>query len=819
MKLIGIFLFFSLLAISGPVYSQVLNSENLRNVDVSTLSDEEIRTYYNKAKSTGLSEEQLYSLAIQRGMPENQVQKLRDRIASLGLQSSGQGGAKTATKTEKGGDALTKQPSDESGKPSFVKVNRDSTIFGSELFTEVSTVFEPNYKIATPASYVLGPGDELSIQVFGYSEQSYNVAVNAEGNIYIPNAGPIAVSGLSVDDASVKIKNKLAATIYKAIKTGQTKVQVSLGKIRSISVSVIGQVTKPGTYSVSSLSTLFNFLYICGGPSNMGSYRKIEIIRGNKTYRTVDLYGFLLRGDRKDNVLLQDQDVVRIPYYDTRVSIEGEVRRPGKFEMLAHENVDQLMTYAGGYSDSAYRGSIKVIRISDTGRVLADLPLTSFGSFEPRSGDAFMVSKAMSRFTNRITIRGAVYRPGDFELKPGMQLKELIELAGGTLPDAYQPRGLVARLKEDQTASSVSFNVTDVLAGKEKLSLRKDDIVTISSIFELKDAQTLEVEGAVRKPGRLSYRDSLSLLDAIVLSGGFAEGADLSAVQISRRMEQVDVFSAQYKQAEVINVDLSNGLSGSQATQLLSPNDLVLVRFKGGYEKQRSVTIGGQVISPGKYALQSSRETISEVVRRAGGFRGSADSTSISIRRATNYNLSAEERQATMERFLNLSRDSIMANPSLREAYLHDMDFLSVNVQKIKDNPGGPEDLILEDGDYIEIARASNLVRISGEVFHPSLLAFENGANAKYYIKRSGDFTSNARKTKTFVIYPDGRAKSVGRFLFVKTYPKVTPRSEVFVPSKEKETKKGFSTAEWIAISSIVATLATMVITVVDTLK
>jgi len=804
------------LAVCQPAHSQALSAENLRTVEVSSLSDEEIRTYYNKAKSSGMSDEQLYSLALQRGMPEAQLIKLQDRIAKLGLATGGSnkavGGEKTAT------GSIEKKPSSEVSNAQFSKVNRDTTIFGAELFTEVSTVFEPNYKIATPASYVLGPGDELNIQVFGYSEQTYNAIVNAEGSIYIPSVGPIAVSGLSLDDASAKIKNKLASTIYKAIKSGQTKVQISLGKIRSISVSVIGQVTKPGTYSVSSLTTLFNFLYICGGPSNMGSFRKIEIIRGNKPFKTVDLYNFLLRGDRKDNVLLQDQDVVRIPYYDTRVSLEGEMRRTGKFEMLPNENIDQLMTYSGGFSDSAYKGSIKVIRISDSGRILADIPRADFGSFEPKSGDAFMVAKALSKYNNRVTIRGAVFRPGDFELKQGMQVKDLIAVAGGVRPDAFKERGLISRLKSDQTASSVSFNITNILAGNEQVALQKEDIVTISSIFELKDVQTVEVQGSVRSPGKIQFRDSITVKDALILSGGFAEGADISSIVISRRMEQVDVMSAAYTQSEVIKIDLTKGLEGTNANELLKPFDLILVRSKGGYEKQRSVILAGQVLSPGKYALESSKETISQLVIRAGGFRGSADSSSISIRRVANFTLSTEERQRAVERLLNVTRDSLISNPELRKSYLNEVDFLSVNVQKIKDDPGGAEDLILEDGDYIEISRASNLVRVSGEVYHPSLLPHEGGESAKYYIKRSGDFTSYSRRSKTFVIYPDGRAKSVKQFLFFRSYPEVTPRSEVFVPSKDKEGKKGMTTGEWIAISSIVATLATMVITVVNAL-
>lgn len=817
MKLTGILLLTMLqLTLATASFGQSLNADNLRNVEVSTISDEDIKAYYNKALSTGLSEEQMFALAIQRGMPEAQLQKLKDRLATLNL---GAGKKTAATTTAASGTNPDKKISPESAVSGKTKVARDSSIFGAELFGEVSNVFEPNYKIATPSGYVLGPGDELLVQVFGYSEQNYNLKVTAEGFVYIQNVGPIQVAGLSVDEAGTKIKNKLGATIYKAIRSGQTKVSVTLGQIRSIQVAVMGQASKPGNYTVNSLTTLFNLLYLCGGPSNNGSFRKIELIRGDKVYRTVDLYSYLLRGDRKDNVLLQDQDIVRIPYYDSRVSIEGEVRRTGKFEMLRNENLDQLFTYCGGFSDSAYRSAVKVIRISDTGRILADVPAASFAAFTPHSGDAIRVGKALAKYNNRVTIRGAVYRPGDFELKPGMQLVELIALAGGLKPDAYKERGVIARLKEDQTAASVSFHVGNINSGKESITLIKEDIVTIASIFDLKDAQTIDVQGMVRTPGKFQFRENLSIKDALLLSGGFADGADLSSIEISRRMASVDVSSDTYRQAEVIRVDLKGGLEGAAANVILQPFDVIMVRAKGGYEKQRSVYLSGQVVTPGIYPLGSSKETISQIIARSGGFKGSADSSSISIRRVASFGLSSEERQKAVERLLMISRDSLLADPELRRKYLNDIDFLSVNVEKIKDNPGGPEDLILEDGDYIEVARASNLVRVSGEVYHPGLLPFEEGANAHYYIKRSGNFTSNSRKAKAFVVYPDGRAKSVKRFLFFKSYPEVTPRSEIFIPSKDKDGKKGLSTGEWIAISSVVATLTTLAVTVINALK
>jgi protein involved in polysaccharide export with SLBB domain len=699
------------------------------------------------------------------------------------------------------------------------KMKRDSTIFGYELFAETSTVFEPNFKIATPASYTLGPGDEVVIQVFGYSEQTYNLTVNAEGSIYIPNVGPVQVSGLTMEDASGRIRSKLASTIYKAIRSGQTRVQVSLGKMRTISVSVIGQAGKPGTYSVSSLTTLFNMLYLCGGPSDQGSFRKIELIRGNKVFRSVDLYGFLLRGDRMDNVLLRDQDIIRIPYYETRVMVSGEVKRPGQFEMNGDENLDQLLTFCGGFSDSAYRGLVKAVRVSDQGRQLVDITQGQFGSFIPRPGDHLVVSKAINRYLNRVRLDGAVFRPGEFELKPGMQLKDLLDLAGGLKQDAYVERGFIARLNADLTPTSLSFNVRDVLAGTEKIELQREDFITISSLFDLRDSFAVEVLGDIRKPGKFLYRQNLQLKDVLIQAGGFAESADLSSIEISRKVLVADITASEYQQAEIIKVDMSNGLNSAEGNQPLAPGDVVVVRPKGTYTNQRRVSAIGELVNPGQFVLQSSRERISTLVARAGGFKSTADSSSITIKRIVAKGISESEKQRMAQRLLRINRDSLNNNPELREAYFSSIDFLSVNVAKIKESPGGTEDVLLEDGDVIEVARASNLVRVSGEVYHPGLLPYEGKSNAKYYINRSGSFTSNARRSRTFVVYPDGRAKSVNKFLFFKSYPTVTSRSEIYVPSKDKEGKKSLSTGEWIAISSIMATLATMTITIVEALK
>jgi len=782
---------------------------------VDEISDAELKSYMQKASSNGLTEQEVYRMAAERGMPGAEVEKLKLRVAKIIISSPG-------NSQKKGADSLDmnepeRKVNEDAMKVPMQKVQRDTSVFGSELFGGVSLGFEPNLRIPSPANYILGPDDQLQVNVFGYSEQSYKLVVNSEGSVYIPNVGPIKVNGLTIEMAADKIRNKLASTIYKAIRSGKTRVEVSLGQIRSIRVTVIGQATKPGTYTVSSLTTLFNILYLCGGPNETGSFRNIELIRGNKVVRKVDLYQFLTSGNRKDNVLLEEQDVVRIPYYINRVVLEGALRRTGKFELLPAETFGDLLNYSGGFGDSAYRSAVQVTRITDTGMVLSDVSASDFNSFHPKTGDSYKVSYGLRKFNNRISIKGAVNRPGDFELKPGMTLQDLLLTSGGIREDAFKDRGLILRQNPDKTLSSKSFVLTDVLSGREVIPLQKEDVVTITSIFDLKDAPTVNLAGAVRNNGIYSYTPGLTIKDLVLKGGGFTEDASPSSIEISRNISNADVINENFRQTEVVKVDLSQGLSSAGGETPLQPYDMVTVRSRPGYNPPRVVYVDGQVMNTGRYVLESSNERISNILKRTGGFKGSADSSFITIRRFINLSISGEERQRIVERMLNIDKDSLNNNSRLRESFLKNVELLGVDAQKIRGNPGGTEDLIMENGDMITVARASNLVRVNGEVFHPTLLPYIEGKNAKYYINGSGDYTNSARKSQVFVIYPDGKAKSVKRFLFFKSYPSVTPRSEVFVPAKEKDNKKPFGTGEWIAISSIIASIATMIVAVVNT--
>ena len=786
-----------------------LSAADLRTINVDNISDEDIAAYYQKAQANGVTLEQALTLASQRGMPESEISKLRDRIANIGTIRSSAGNTvkSSSTKTE------PRQTDTDASKVPMKPASGNFRIFGSELFAATSGVFEPNLRIATPAGYVLGPDDELIVNVYGYSEQTYKLTVNAEGNIYIPNVGPVFVNGLTIEEAATRIKNKLASTIYRAIGSGATKVSVSLGNIRSMRVTVIGAAKQPSTYTVSSLTTLFNLLYISGGPSDLGSYRYIEVVRGNKTIRVADLYRWLTTGDRSDDVLLQEQDVVRIPYYKTRVTLNGQVKRPGIFELKPGETFMQLVSYAGGFTDSAYKASVQVVQVTDREKKMANIVPQNFETYQPQSSDEITVSKILDRFTNRVSIIGAVFMPGNYELQPDMYLDQLIRNAGGVKEDAFVERGVIARIDEKMQPVSLSFNIKDVLEGRQKIKLSREDRVTIASIFDLQDRSVVTIEGQVRKPGAFEWRKNLKLNDLLLMAGGFTEFGNAKNIEVSRRIKDADVTSKSFKQAEIFTIYNSDDLAKSPSDFDLQPYDLVVVRSLPGYQQQRIIGLQGEVMNPGRYTLEKSNERVSDLINRAGGFKSSADSTVLKIKRYTTYHQgqNQEERKKQLERILNIDADSLSNNVKLRNELDREYETLSIDLTKAIQNPGSDDDLLLEDGDILIVERTFSLVKVSGEVYNPTLVTYARGRTLKYYMDQAGGPTTNARDSKAFVLYPDGKAATVKRFLFFKSYPEIRPHSEVFVPSKEAR-KGGLSIGELGVIASVLATIATIII-------
>ncbi|HUZ58003.1 MAG TPA: SLBB domain-containing protein [Hanamia sp.] len=809
MKLFKIVLFvlFTTLFCLNQLHAQtsLFDTKDLSNVKIDDYSDGQLISFYNKAMQSGLSESQLYKMAADRGLPESEIIKLRNRLELISEQSN-----RSQTDINGNLNNQTVHIYDTAGKNTpLQKFSNDQTIFGSELFTSNSLVFEPNLRIPAPAGYVLGPGDELVISIYGYSEKQYNLTINEEGEIFIPNVGPIDVSGLSIEQAREKIKSELASTIYRAINTGKTKVQITLGKIRSIRVTVIGQAKKPGTFTVSSLTTLYNILYLCGGPTPMGSYRDITVIRGNGVKQTADLYDFLVNGNNKDNILLQEGDVIRIPYYKNRVTILGNVKRPGKFEMLNNETFDDLLRYCGGFTDTAYRGAVTVVRITPTEKEIIDLDASQFNTFKINGSDKYIVRKLQDVFANRIVISGSVLRPGQYELVPGLTIKALIEKAGGFTRDAYTRRISVFRYFQNKMPTIVSVDLDSTSGFNKDIILIKDDSIDVHSIFEFNDSSHVSIEGNVRKPGLILWRQNMSLRDLLLTAGGISEFGDSSTIEILRRIRNANVGVANHDESQVLNVNLSQSNEHPEDV-LLQPYDIVIVKALPGYNSQRTVLVMGDVKSPGRYGLIKSGDRITDILKRMGGFKASADSTSITIRRRIKSNLTTDEREKLFQRILNINPDSLSLHPRLKDELYKTYDLISVDLTTALANPNNSDNLVLEDGDVLTISRSSNLVKISGEVYNPTIIPYKAHKNLKYYILQAGNFTPYARKSGSLVIYPDGRAASVKHFLFFKSYPSVTARSEIFVPQKAKNNRSRISIGELALMVSSLGIMASV---------
>lgn len=815
-----VLLFFCMLIAAITLYAQSpLQTTDMRQVHIDQLSDDDIISYYQRMQQSGVTLDQAYQLMSARGLPQDELTKLQQRIQTLKDSGKIGGSAGAANTNHSAGNDTTviNGRREIKSKLPTQEEEVDKRVFGSELFTTSSLTFEPNLRIATPTNYVIGPDDQLIIEVYGLSEETYKLTVTPDGNINIPKVGPLFVAGLTVEDATAKIKNRLAGTIYSAINSGSTKVQVTLGNIKSIRINIIGQAKKPGTYTVSSLSTVFNALFLCGGPNKTGSYRNIELVRNNKVLTKIDLYKVLVNGNMEDNVVLKDNDIIHIPFYKSRVVLDGQVKRPGIFEITGKDNLNQVIDYAGGFTDSAYRSSVKITQVTDREKQVADIDSKDFDSYILHGSDSIQIGKVINRFTNRIILEGAVMRPGTFELTKGLTLKQLIEKADGIKEDAFLNRGIITRLKDDLTLETVAFNVSGILNGSQPdIPLKREDKITISSIFDLKNKQTVEVRGQVRFPGTYDFKDSTSVKDIIFQAGGFTEAGTGKRIEVARRVTDGNVNSGSTQLAEVLNVDADKGLDYGNNNFFLQPFDLIIIRDNPGYFVQKTVKIQGEVMYPGEYVINANDEKISSIIYRAGGFKNTADPVGASLKRQNRIDSQAVIKSQSISKLSGTRRDSTISDSLTKEA-IKTSDLIGINLQEIMANPNNTDNLIVEDGDEIVIPKKNQAIKVRGEVLFPTQFAFEEGLTMKDYIDKAGGFTSNAQKRKSFVIGASGNARRVKHFLFFKSYPVIRSGDDIFVPKKPERAR--LSTTETVGITSAVVGVLSVVLALMNNLK
>lgn len=812
--------------------AQEIDPNNLSNVRVDDLSDQQIRAYMKQAEASGITEEQFVQLALQRGMPATEIEKLRERINELeGDEMDSAVPFERPVVPRVVTDSLVNSPQADTGvsktKDSAYR-KRELPIFGHTLFQNENQAFEPNLRIATPDDYVIGPDDQLLIDIYGQSEVFYNPTVTPEGTINVPSVGVISVGGLRFDEAEERIKRTLS-TVYTAIRSGATNVSISLGNIRSIKVTITGEVNKPGTYTLPSLASVLNALYYSGGPNQNGSFRNISLVRGGETVAVLDIYDVLMDGAFSENVGLRDQDVLMIPPYLTVVELDGEVKRPARFELKTGETFDDLLRYAGGFTENAYRDRIKVVKKTASERRIEDLLGTQFDHYLPTSGDEFTVDRLLERFENRVTVSGAVFRPGEYELSRGLTLSMLLKKAEGVKEDAFLKRGYISRLKDDLQLEQLSFNVADVIAGTgDDIELKREDVVHIASIFELQEELTVSIAGEVRNPGEFEYAESMTLEDLIMKAGGYRESAMPARIEVSRRVRDANALSASASIAEVFQVSSDWGLELSDANFELQPFDLVVVRTESGYETQKTVRLEGEVLYPGVYTILRKDERISDIIKRAGGFTPYAyvDGASLKRGRGVDDEVAAEtmtekmaqqsKRDDEYERLLALQHLQQNAGGQINQAYVNrnlNNNMVGINLTRIIENPGGIGDLILEDGDVIRVPKELQTVKISGEVLAPSTAIYARNKGFKQYISQAGGFSQRALRKGTYIIYANGAVKSTSKFLFFNNYPPVEPGAEIFVPRAPERIKIG--PQQWMGVTTGLASLLAVIVTLV----
>jgi protein involved in polysaccharide export with SLBB domain len=741
------------LLILSPLFKVLAQSK------VSQVSSSQAMDYYNQAKAKGMSDMQIEQAALAQGLTLSDIAEMRQKIEGNSRSANG--------KTTTNADSLT-GPRKQLGKLSK-KVLRDTTetskelkVFGSDLFNSENLTFEPNLKIATPKNYQLGPDDEIVVDIYGNAAGNYRLKVSPDGFVKIPDIKPIFVSGLGFEDA----KDKIVAAIrpmYSGLNAGGgTNASMYISSIRSIKVSIIGEVSTPGTYTISSLATAFNALYLCGGPTQVGSFRSIQIIRKNKIAHTIDIYDFLLKADQAHNVILQDQDIIYVPFYNTQVQLKGEVKREAIYELKTNEKLEDLLRFAGGFNSKAYKAFITVRQNTDKEQRIVSVKQTDFATYRPQSGDKITVSKISNRFENRILIVGAVNRPGEYALDDNIKtVKQLIEKADGLREDAFKNRAIIHREKDNRDIETVPVDLAKILSGEaDDIELKKQDSLVVRSIRELRENRFVTILGEVNKTQDYTFEENMTVSDLVTMAGGFTEGAIGSRMEIARRVYEDNagrVPEDQNVQIIEFKIDKQLSLNVNDAEFKLKPFDMVYIRKSPRYEVQKSAIIAGEVKYPGTYSIVSQNEKISSLIARSGGIK------------PTGY---------------------------LEGAYLsRKNERVSLDIAQAVKNENAESNIQLENGDSLVIPERQQTVRIKGNVLNPSIVNFNSQYGYEDYLSQAGGYADRAIKRKVFVTYANGYTERTRHFLFFRINPKIQPGSVITIPGKPIDDRKSDLTA------------------------
>ena len=825
------------------------------------MSDDQVVKYVMEQQEKGKDQQYIVSQLLQRGVTVEQLRRIRKKYeaeqqqpGALDLTGSTQdksGKSRLRTEKEKRLDERQKKSGNmirsrremlESGEKTvrqeqldeeigFMDIDSliyyqkyfeedETQVFGRNIFYNEMLTFEPSLNIPTPASYRLGAGDAVIIDVWGASQVTYEKTVSPDGTVTLEDIGPLSLAGMTVAEANEYVKKQLAR-FYSG-----SNVTLTVGEVRSVQVQVMGEVMVPGTYTLSALSTAFNALYAAGGINNIGTLRDIKVYRGGRILSTIDVYDYILNGNTKGNVRLEDNDVIVVGPYDCLVNIRGKVKRPMFYEMKESESVASILDYAGGFAGDAYTNNIRLVRKSGREYSVYTVGEFDMNGFLLKDGDSLYVDSVIPRFSNVAEVRGAVFHPGQYQMDGSIKtVRQLIKAADGLREDAFVKRAVMHRQKEDLTMEALSVDIEGIMAGTTPdIPLRNNDILFIPSAVEMKGEQTLTIEGEVNFPGIYQYAENTTIEDLVLQAGGLTEAASMARVDVFRRIKNPDAVQDDEKLAETFSFSLRDGLAlGDGQDFHLQPYDEVFVRKSPAYSEQRNVKISGAVNFEGEYAMDNKDYRLSDLVEAAGGLSSLAYAKGARLQRTLtdeekqqretsmkNSQIQLYEESLRSERAYDMAKADSILNMRLD---LGDTYPVAINLERAMQNPGGDDDVRLREGDELVVPQFSNTVKISGEVMYPISLNYEKGKSLKYYIKRAGGFADRAHKSHVYAIYMNGSVQQLGR----RASKDIQPGCEIVVPTKPQRDK--MSPQEMMTIGTSTASIATMIATLVNILK
>ena len=800
--------------------------KSLINFKVENLSADQLSSFQQQLSQSKMSEQEMVKYLLSKGMTIEEIGKLRTRMT--GQQTLGST-AKSGLEKMSGLDLFFKLQdslgTEEADSLQYFKIKGEDEklIFGSELFSNAKMGFANDLQLATPSNYIIGPKDILNLTLYGYQELSTELRVSPEGKINVPYAGLMAIGGITVEQASIKISQALQRSGYATLRSGETKLQLSVSQYRTFPVTVIG-AKAPGTFMVSSVANAFHALHMAGGPAKRGSYREIELIRKGQIIQKIDLYAFMVEGDQKQFLNLQENDIINIPAYEKRVTLKGEIKTPGFFELKNGESLAKLLKYSGGFTPIAYKERVYIEKVSKNEFVSRDVEQPAFDIYQPGTGDIVYVGSIVNRKSQRVAIGGAIMRPGYYGLSDSLTVATLIKRAGGLKESSLMTRGLVYRSGHDHQISYLRFNPSEIITGKADLLLSDGDSVVIADRTVLFPKEIITVAGEVNMPGFFVYGEKMTVLDALLLSGGLKESSLPSKIEIARRVDGNDDFII----SKTIEASTDKNLM-LQAQELeLKAQDYVIVRKNPNFISQRKIELTGQFKFPGTYILTRQREFLSEVIERAGGFNDLADDRYVLVYRKQSNpfykkvkeDLSAKQAQFDNELSLNSSDSKKMTSPetTINNTDSLLIDTISVDYKNLKSDDKTKFDIYLQEGDVIDVLQFQNTVSLKGEV-NNKVTVNHSTFKLRSYLKDAGGMTRFADPKRVYIIHADGSSSATSRFLGIHFYPKVEPGSIIMVPQKISQADKNRDPSRTAATASILASTTGLIFALINLLN